>query len=426
MAAEDVKKIWKTAFLATGVALLATKAGAAEVSLFCSSTGAELELCQSAAEAWAKETGNTVKINKMPANWGEALPIYQQLLASKSGDVDVLTLDNIWVGALAPHLVNLKDKVPAEEIDAHFPAALTDSTVGDQLLAMPWFLDAGLLFYRKDLLEKYNKPVPATWQEMTETATFIQGKEREAGKGDMWGHVWQGRAYEGLTCDALEWIASSGGGTFIDNAGEITINNPDAAAALTMARSWVGTISPEGVLNYDEEGARGVFEAGNSVFLRNWSYVWGTSQADESSLKGKVGVTALPIGKAGQKSSGCYGAGLLGVSKYADDVDAAVSLVRYLTGAKEQKRRALSAYSPTIKALYSDAEILKAYPFLASTEKAYADSASRPAQVTGGSYNRVSQRIFNGVHNVLSGKETAEDALGKIASDLDRLKKRGW
>lgn len=414
------------AALGASCAVFAFGAQAAEVSLFCSSSGAELELCQSAAEAWAKETGNTVKINKMPANWGEALPIYQQLLASKSGDVDVLTLDNIWVGTLAPHLVNLKDKVPAEEIDAHFKSALADATVNDQLLAMPWFIDAGLMFYRKDLLEKYGKPVPTTWQELTDTAAFIQDKERAGGKADMWGHVWQGRAYEGLTCDALEWVASNGGGTFIDAKGDITANNPNAAAALTLARSWIGKISPEGVLNYDEEGARGVFETGNSVFMRNWSYAWGTSQADNSPLKGKVGVAALPVGKAGEKSSGCYGAGLLGVSKYANDVDAAVSLVRYLTGAKEQKRRAMSAYSPTIEALYSDPEILKGYPFLTDARKAYAESASRPSQATGGSYNRVSQRIFNGVHNVLSGKETAEDSLAKIAGDLERLKKRGW
>src|SRR5690606_33696030 len=131
----------------------------------------------------------------MPANWGEALPLYQQLLAGKSGDIDVLTLDNIWVGALASHLVNLSEKVPAEELSAHFDAALADSTIEGRLLAMPWFVDAGLMFYRKDLLEKYGKAEPKTWNELTETAAFIQGQERTAGNKGMWGYVWQGRAY---------------------------------------------------------------------------------------------------------------------------------------------------------------------------------------------------------------------------------------
>lgn len=418
-------KCVKAAALATA-AFAAFPAAAAEVSIFCSSAGAELELCQSASEAWAKETGNTVKINKMPANWGEALPLYQQLLAGKSGDVDVLTLDNIWVGTLASHLVDLRQKVPADEVSSHFESSLADATINGQLLAMPWFVDAGLMFYRKDLLEKYGKAEPKTWRELTETAKLIQDKERASGSPDMWGYVWQGRAYEGLTCDALEWVASYGGGTFISPEGEITANNPKAAEALDIARSWIGGISPEGVLNYDEEGSRGVFEAGNAVFHRNWSYVWGTTQAEGSSLRGKVGVMALPVGAEGGKSSGCYGAGLLGVSKYADDVDAAVSLVRYLTGAKEQKRRALQAYSPTLKALYEDKDVLAANPSLQFAEKAYAESASRPSQVTGASYNRVSQRIFNGVHNVLSGKESADDALAKVASDLERLKARGW
>lgn len=415
-------------FVLAGVIAMAAHAPAvaSEVSLFCSSAGVELELCESAANAWAKETGNTVKINKMPASWGEALPLYQQLLASKSGDVDLMTLDNIWVGALAPHLMNLRDHIPAQEIDPHFASALADSTVDGALLAMPWYVDAGMMFYRKDLLEKHGLPVPKTWQELTETARKIQEAERTEGNEDMWGYVWQARAYEGLTCTGLELVASFGGGNFISPDGEITINNPGAVAALDLAASWIGDISPEGVLNYDEEASRGVFEAGNAVFHRNWSYVWGTSQEDGAKLKDKVGVMALPVGADGEKSSGCYGAGMLGVSKYSEDPEAAASLALHLTNAREQKRRAMEAYSPTIAALYADEEVLAANPFLADAEQSFAESASRPSQVTGVSYNRVSQRIYNAIHNILSGKVSAADGLAQAQADLERLKARGW
>ncbi len=60
--------------------------------------------------------------------------------------------------------------------------------------------------------------------------------ERAAGNADLQGFVFQGKAYEGLTCNALEWVESFGGGTVVDAAGEITINNPKAAARRSTRR----------------------------------------------------------------------------------------------------------------------------------------------------------------------------------------------
>jgi trehalose/maltose transport system substrate-binding protein len=413
---------------ATGIFALAAQSGIAAadtVSMFCSSSGSEYELCKNAAEAWAKESGNQVKINKMPASWDDALPLYQQLLAAKSSDIDVLLVDVVWVGMLQKNLLDLNGEVPADEIKAHFPSALAAGSVDGKLVAMPWYNDTGLLFYRKDLLEKYGKPVPKTYAELVATAQDIQDSERKAGNGDMWGYAWQGKAYEGLSCDAIEWVASYGGGTIVDEKGNITIDNPKAAAALTEAASWVNKISPQGVLSYDEESSRGTFEAGNAVFLRNWSYVWGTSQTAGGKLVGKVGVTALPVGAEGEKSSGCAGTAHISVSKYTKHKAAAVSLVRYLTGAAEQKRRVVeAAYNPTLAPLYQDPDVLKAIPFLQDAIKGFGESVARPSSVTGSSYNKVSQAFYTEVHAVLAGEKTADVALKDLAAELAKIKKK--
>src|SRR3546814_13682858 len=71
-----------------------------------------------------------------------------------------------------------------------------------------------------------------TWRDLTDTTRAIVAAEQAAGDGDLQGFVWQGRAYEGLTCNALEWIASQGGGSIVDADGEVTIDNDEAAAAL--------------------------------------------------------------------------------------------------------------------------------------------------------------------------------------------------
>jgi trehalose/maltose transport system substrate-binding protein len=207
----------------------------ATVSIACGSVGVEFNLCKSGAEAWAKKTGNQVRVVSTPKDSNEILALYQQLLSSRSGDIDVLRIDVVWPGILAQHLVDLGQAVGKDVVAQHFPAIIQANTVDNHLVALPWFTDAGLLYYRKDLLEKYGRKVPATWQELTETAKVVQEGERKAGNAKMWGLVFQGRAYEGLTCNALEWVDSFGGGTVIDTQGKVTINNPKAAEALKLA-----------------------------------------------------------------------------------------------------------------------------------------------------------------------------------------------
>src|SRR5690606_36031484 len=143
------------------------------------------------------------------------------------------------------------------------------------------------------LLEEYGQKVPETWAELTEAAQIVQDGERQKGNDKMWGIVFQGKAYEGLTCNALEWIDSFGGGTIVNADGDITVNNPKAAEALTLAAAWIGKIAPDGVLNYSEEEARGVFQSGNAVFMRHWAYAWALGNSEDSPVKGKIGVAAL-------------------------------------------------------------------------------------------------------------------------------------
>ncbi|MFO1070457.1 MAG: ABC transporter substrate-binding protein [Geminicoccaceae bacterium] len=401
-------------------------ASAATISISCGAVGQELELCKSGAEAWAKKTGNEVKVVSTPNSATERLALYQQMLAAGSADIDVYQIDVIWPGILANHLLDLTGKIPADQIGAHFKAIVENNTVNGQLVAVPWFTDAGVLYYRKDLLEKYGKQPPQTWAELAAIAKEIQDGERAAGNDKMWGFVYQAKAYEGLTCDALEWVDSWGGGTIVDADGKVTINNPKAAEAITWAASTVGTIAPEGVLNYGEEEARGVWQSGNAVFMRNWPYAWALGNAPDSPIKDKIGVVALPKGGEGGKQTGTLGGWQLAVSKYSANPDAAADLVSFLTSYDEQKRRAIQgAYNPTIEALYKDQEVLAAVPFFGSLYDTFTNAVARPSKVTGTKYNQVSSEFFNAVHEVLSGKAKAEDSLASLEGKLNRLSRGG-
>jgi trehalose/maltose transport system substrate-binding protein len=406
-------------------ALFAGSAPAATVAISCGAVGQELELCREGAEAWAEKTGHTVQIVSTPNSSTERLALYQQILAAGASDIDVYQIDVIWPGILAQHFIDLTPYV-GDAPEAHFEAIVKNNTVDGKLVAMPWFTDAGVLYYRKDLLEKYDEPVPETWQQMTETARTIQAAEREAGNDKMWGFVWQGRAYEGLTCNALEWIASFNGGSIVAPDGEITIANPNAAEAVTLAASWIDTISPRGVLNYAEEEARGVFQTGNAVFMRNWPYAWALAQSPDSPIKGKVGVTALPKGGEDGRHAAALGGWQLAVSRYSENPEVAADLVRYLTSYEEQKRRAIEAsYNPTIRALYKDEEVLAAVPFFGELYDTFVNAVPRPSTVTGDQYNRVSNAFYNAVHDVLSGNAEAEPRLSQLRGELMRISRGG-
>lgn len=423
-----MKKTLLTSAIALASLASATgSAQAAELTISCGAVGAELTLCQEGVRAWEEKTGHSVDVVSTPNSSTERLSLYQQILSANSSDIDVMQIDVVWPGLLANHLLDLREVLGENAAAGHFDTIVTNNTIDDRLVAMPWFTDAGVLYYREDLLEKHGHEVPTTWQELTEIARDIQNAEREAGNDRMQGFVFQGRAYEGLTVNALEWVASFGGGTVVDNEGEVTINNERAAQALDLAASWIGDISPEGVLNYTEEEARGVFQGGNAVFMRNWPYAWSLAQSDDSDVRGKVGVVQLPAGGEEGQSAAGLGGWNLAVSRYSEHPDIAADLVAYLTGEEEQKRRAIQAsYNPTIDSLYQDQEVLDAVPFFGTLYDTFTNAVARPSAPTGDAYGRVSNAFFSTSHDVLSGTKDGAQAVADLEGELLRLKRRNW
>ncbi|TMQ07531.1 MAG: ABC transporter substrate-binding protein [Deltaproteobacteria bacterium] len=398
-----------------------------EIKISCGSVGQDYDVCKQGVDAWAQKTGNKVTVVTSPTSSSEKLAQAQQLLGAGASDIDVFSVDVVWPGILGAFFLDLKQYSKGAE-NEHFPPLVANGTLDGKLVAMPWYTDAGLLYYRKDLLEKYKEEVPTTWAQLAATAKKIAEAERKAGNKKMQGFVFQGKAYEGLTCNALEWITSFGGGTIVEPDGKISIDNPKAVAAIELAASWPGTISPVGVLNFEEEEARTAFQAGDAVFMRNWPYAWGTAQKPESPIKDKVGIVPLPKGDGeGARPAATLGGWDLAVSKFSKHPAEAADLVLYLTGAAEQKRRAIVAsFQPTLPALYTDKEILEKNPFFASLADVFKNAVPRPSTVTGGKYNQVSSAFWNAVHAVMAKQKSAKDSLSELAGALDRIKGPKW
>ena len=401
-------------------------AGAVEITIACGAVGIESRLCREGTESWAAATGHRVRLIQSPNLSNNRLALFQQMLAAGSSDVDLFQIDVIWPGILATHLIDLNPYYGEKERQAHWKALIDNNTIGGELKAIPWFTDIGLLYYRSDLLDKYGLPVPETWSQLASAAMRVIDAEREAGRVRMTGFVFQARAYEGLTCNALEWIASYGGGQILSPGGAIDLHNPRAVSALNQVAGWIGTFVSKGVLTYDEEDARGVFQSGNAVFMRNWPYAWALAQADGSPVKGLVGVAPLPKGGIDGRHAGTLGGWGLAVSRYSKHPALAADLARHLTSEAEQIRRAIAgAFNPTRPAVYRNAAVLAAHPFMGSLSELMDNAVVRPSRIAGERYNQFSTIFWNAVHDILSGRAAAADSLAAAERRLRRLSRNG-
>ncbi len=401
-------------------------AQAADLAIVSGDTGTGLDFLRSQLALFEEKTGNKVTIVPMPSSTTDQFGQYKLWLAAGNSDIDVYQTDVIWAPQLAGQFLDLADAAK-DVVNQHFPSIIESQTVDGRLVALPGFTDAPALFYRKDLLDKYGEKVPTTWAELAATAKKIQDGER-ASNPDMQGFVFQGNAYEGLTCNALEWVKSFGGGQIIEADGTISINNPQAVAALEEAKSWVNNIAPQGVLSYQEEEARGVWQLGNAVFMRNWPYAYQLGNGDDSAVKGKFDVAPLPKGDgADARSAATLGGWNFAVSKYSKNPDAAIQLALFLSSAEVQKNRALEQSNlPTIIALYDDADIAAKQPIIPSWKEVFENAVPRPSAPTKVKYNEVSSLFWSAVHDTLSGNGTAAENLELLEAKLTDLKGNGW
>lgn len=402
---------------------------AESIVLECGGWAIVEDYCSEVSSEWAQEANHKVSLFKTTFTSNTTLGLFQQILAARSDMVDVILIDVIWPGILKKHLIDLKQYIPQSNIDLHFKPLIENNTdIKGRLLAIPFYTDIGVLFYRKDMLEKHGRSVPETWEELVSTAKYILSREKK-NNPKLVGFVWQGRTYEGLTCNALEWIDSYRGGTIIDGTtGEITLNNPRAVKALKMAASWIGTISPKEVLDMVELTSSDIFNTGNAIFMRTWSSAMNELNLPESPVKGKFDMVALPKGGTDGKHTGTVGGWGFSVTKYSNNPKLAANIIQHLTSRENMfDFPARITANPTVANLYEDPAFLKKYPYMAKLYDSFSNAVARPSKLTGKRYAKVSTKFWKAVHSVLRGENTAEAALAKLEKDLIRIKgKRGW
>jgi multiple sugar transport system substrate-binding protein len=365
-----------------------------------------------------RHPGIRVRTEALPASSDEQHQFYVINLRAESATFDVMALDVIWVAefARAGWLSDLTDVFLPADREAFFKGPLAAISYQDRAYAVPWFIDAGLLYYRKDLLAKYSLSPPKTWEELEHIAGVVMQRER-----GMYGFVWQGKQYEGLVCNALEYMWSAGGDVLAD--GRVVLDSPANRRALGFMQALVhgDGISPELVTTATEEPSRRIFGAGKAVFLRNWPYAWTLFQQPDSPVRGKVEIAVLPH-FVGHQSVATLGGWQLGVNRHSRHPDEAAALVRFMTSEEAQKTLALAyGLNPSRRTLYDDPELIAAQPHLGRLRAIFDHARPRPVTPQ---YVRLSQVMQSEFSAIVAGLKKPEDALASAQAQAETIFKK--
>ncbi len=331
-----------------------------------------------------------------------------QKLRNQDPSVDAFLMDVIWTPefAAAGWAMPLDERFPPSEQGKFFDGCIQADLWNDQIYGVPLNIDAGILYYRKDLLDKYGFAPPTTWPEMIDQIDSIQAGEDDP---NLNGFSGQFRQYEGLICDMLEFVQSNGG----------RLTEPESQEtmeAIQFVRTeLIGDAAPRGVLTYSEQESLDLFTSGGAIFHRNWPYAWSVSK--ETPMAGQVGIARLPSFKEDMSTS-TLGGWRFGISRYSKNQDAAWTVVQFFTSPQMQRHFAVYAgRAPVRKALYQDSTVLAANPHFEEMYPVFETATPRPRTPV---YPEVSNILQRFLHSALSQDDADLDALAaKAAKEIE-------
>lgn len=358
-----------------------------------------------------------VTVRELPPP-GSNTEVHQQLvqaLGRNDGNVDVFSLDIVWVAefAAAGWTEPMDANIDASRKSDYFPGVVDALTWDGKLHGVPWATDAGQLYYRTDIVPKAN--VPTTWQDLVSLAAAAQS----SGKVD-YGYLWQAKQAEILVCTLVEFVASAGGAILGPDGKTVLIAEAPAIEGVNFMRDLIFTskVSPKDVLSWDEEPSRRPFTAGQGAFLRQWSYIWNVSQdPSQSKIVDKVGVAPLPAFPSGH-SAACLGGWQLGVASSSKNKDGAIDFANWMSSPETQITYAgIFGNPPTVSSAYESKELAASQPAFIQLKDVFLGGTPRPVTPK---YPQVSLALQSSVSRALVNGDV-ENALKDCASQLQRI-----
>jgi multiple sugar transport system substrate-binding protein len=339
-------------------------------------------------------------------------------LQARSSLYDVLNLDVIWTPEFASQgwIVPLNRSLfPLTQ----FLTPAVDTAEWDgRLWAVPYTSNAGLLYYRTDILARAGARPPRTWAQLAHLAATV------APRYHMDGYSGQYLLYEGLTVNFAEAVQSAGGAILSGDGRRVALDSPQARTGLGFLVSgfrqgWI----PRAALGWDENSTSAVFERGKLLFMRNWPLAYGlmSRAVPANAVAGRFGVVPLP-GPAGPGSSS-LGGGDLAISAFSRHQRTALAFIQFLTNLATQRQILVSGSLPPVwTRLYGDPTLIKRFPYLPVLKRAILSAKPRPKST---SYNQLSLAIASSVYQALTLRKPVKETITNLSAQLNNIIKDG-
>jgi multiple sugar transport system substrate-binding protein len=332
---------------------------------------------------------------------------------AQNAGYDVVSVDVIWTAEFAAkgYLQPLEGDLGINT-DGLLEPTVQQGVYGGKQYTSPMASDGGMLYYRSDLVKK----PPTTWDEMMGMCSI-------ADKENMGCYAGQFQKYEGLTVNASEAINGAGGSIVGEDGKTPTVDSPEAEEGLgNLVEAYENGDIPEEAITYTEEEGRIAFEQGKLLFLRNWPYVYGLAETEDSSkVKGKFDVAPLP-GTDGVGAS-ALGGHNLGISAYSDNKATAIDFINFILE-EEQQRFLLTkgSLAPALESLYSDQALVKEFPYLPTLQESIANAVPRPISPY---YPAVTKAIQDNSYAALKGETDVDTALSNMSDAIETASETG-
>jgi len=374
-----------------------------------------------------ERTHPAIRVNlvPLPDNTDSKRTMIREAIQKGINAPDVYFGDVVWPAEFGSDRVALPlDGVFGDELWKRFPPEFVNAfTYGGKRYAVPFHSDQGLLYYRSDLVN--SEEVPRTWEDLKVVARGL----RERG-GFTYGFVWQGKQYEGLTCNWLEMLSAAGGQVLDDEGARSRMISQESTRALRFMRQLIDEeVTPPDVIYFAEPDTSKLFASGKAPFMRGWSSAY--SNLEEllgQNAGGKVGVASLPTfpGQPYPGPSTVGGWGLY-INPNTKKLDAAKEFVDWLTDVPAQRIVARYSLIPTNREVRSDENVMSVNPALRVVlERATGAEASwlvtRPSNTP--AYPDVSKAIYVNIHRALTGEATPEQALADADREINTILER--
>ena len=389
------------AVLLTLALLLSTAAALAEpVTIKFAAQADPTPATQAVVDAFnASQTAYKVEWVDMSNDSGAMREQLTTSLKAGSVEYDVISMDVVWAGEFAASgyiqpLDMMLDGAGLNVADYN-AGSMASGLYNGKEYVLPFFPDLGLLYFRKDIVSQEDaaKLIAGTYT----LSDLLAMAEKYAGQGGTTtGIVFQSSLYEGLIC----------------NANEFTSNWKDLKGGLEAMKAFVTSKAvPENILNYTEGETANSFIKGESVFARNWPYMWGSIKSDGTIKNDQVLVAPLPGGST-------VGGWLLGINKNSANPEGAFAFMQYLNSEDGQVIMSeKGGYLPGLNKMLTDERIIKSDERLGMVgfQNALKTTIARPVSAE---YSKVSDALQQAIYPYLNGSAEIDATVTAVEAAL--------